>query len=419
VDNKLSPEQVAEILQLHMRGTPQREIARQVQCSQSTVSDHIKRAAARGHFGTDPVMPGFEISGVSTQAGLDGETEREWIRQRPERIDAEGPHTPRIPAGHIIKGVSTLTDEAGRRIAQWTKTRESAGPTPEQIVEALRGAFNDDMPRNPRPPGEYSRPAGCESLLTLMPCNDWHLGMHAWGREVGQNWDLQIAEDRIEEAVRDAIHRAPPAAVCVLLGGGDILHADNNDNRTSKSGNPLDVDGRYPKVLQVAARLMVKATDYALERNEDVESRILPGNHDEYSSYALAAYLHAYYRNEPRVKVDLDPGLFWWKRWGTTMLGATHGHTVKVEDMPGIMAHRRAADWGATRHRYVHGFHLHHRRTLATEGMGCVSEIHQAPIPQDAWHHGAGFLSGRSVQAITYSDTHGEIGRARVALLDA
>jgi len=101
------------------------------------------------------------------------------------------------------------------------------------------------------------------------------------------------------------------------------------------------------------------------------------------------------------------------------MLGATHGHTVKIAKMPGIMAARCAEDWGATKFRYVHGFHLHHSAKTATEGDGVICEIHQAPIPQDAWHYGSGFISARSLQAITYHSEYGEIGRVRTAILDA
>lgn len=46
-------------------------------------------------------------------------------------------------------------------------------------------------------------------------------------------------------------------------------------------------------------------------------------------------------------------------------------------------------------------------------------ESHQAPIPQDSWHYGEGFLSGRSLQTITYHSAVGEIGRVRVAMIDA
>ena len=133
----------------------------------------------------------------------------------------------------------------------------------------------------------------------------------------------------------------------------------------------------------------------ALRRHEHVTLRILPGNHDEHSAVAIAYFLLAWYRNEPRVTVDVDPSLFFWFRFGAVLLGATHGHTVKIAQMPSIMAHRRASDWGETKFRYCHGFHLHHSAKTATEGDGVICEVHQAPIPQDAWHFGAGFLSGR------------------------
>lgn len=116
--------------------------------------------------------------------------------------------------------------------------------------------------------------------------------------------------------------------------------------------------------------------------------------------------------------VDTDPSVYWWHRFGSVLLGATHGHTVKIENMPEIMATRRAKDWGATEHRYAHGFHLHHSRKIGGEGGGCICEVHQAPIPQDSFHFASGFLSGRSLSSITYDARYGEISRSRVAILD-
>ncbi|MBY0253727.1 MAG: hypothetical protein K2X54_20495, partial [Methylobacterium organophilum] len=84
-----------------------------------------------------------------------------------------------------------------------------------------------------------------------------------------------------------------------------------------------------------------------------------------------------------------------------------------------VMAARRPEDWGLTKFRYGHGFHIHHKRLLGFEAGGVVTESHQAPVAQDAWHHGAGFLSGRSLQTITYHRAFGEVSRAREAILDA
>src|SRR5690606_37401359 len=104
----------------------------------------------------------------------------------------------------------------------------------------------------------------------------------------------------------------------------------------------------------------------------------------------------------------LDQSLFFYHQLGEVMLAATHGHEAKLRDMPQIMASRRPEMWGATRYRFAHGFHVHHKSGFIAEGGGVVCESHQAPIPQDAWHYGAGFVSGRSLQTITYHSQMGE-----------
>jgi hypothetical protein len=384
--------------------------ARALNLPPKTFRHRLKIAAQRGMMLDEPpAMPGFVISKMTDVENGDGELERRFIQQKPEPGEAF-----EVPAGHVVKGVSALLDPDGRELAKWVKTRE--GIDPLDAIQAIKDAFSD-YPGRSEPVAAPVAPAG--ALLTLLPCNDWHIGMYAWGRETEANWDLSIAEETIGRAVVDLVARTPSSGTAVVLGGGDLTHSDNKENRTAKSGNVLDVDGRYPKVVETAARLKVRTVDACLARHQNVLVRILPGNHDEHTAIAIAYFLLAWYRDEPRVTVDVDPSLFWWHRFGRCLLGATHGHTVKIKDMPAIMAHRRAEDWGATKHRYVHGFHLHHSAKFATEGEGVISEIHQAPIPQDAWHFGAGFLSGRSLQAVTYHADHGEISRVRTAIMDA
>jgi hypothetical protein len=372
-----------------------------------TLGCRIKRAAERGLMGFDPVLEGFRISKTTTVYDADGLVNRQFVQQKPEPGEAFA-----VPDGHVVKGVSAYLDADGRVTSQWVKTRE--GMDPLATIEAIKAAFAEwPLVAEPVPGPETAD----SDTLTLIPCNDWHIGMFAWGRETGENWDLKIAERTIGAAVEDLVARSPASSEAIVLGGGDLIHADSNDNRTVSSGNALQVDGRYPKVIGVACRLKVRTIDAALRQHGRVIVRILAGNHDPHASVAIAYFLLAWYRNEPRVTVDVDPSLFFWHRFGSVLLGATHGHSVKVSQMPAIMAHRRAEDWGATRFRYVHGFHLHHSAKIATEGEGVICEVHQAPVPQDAWHFGSGFLSGRSLQSITYHRDFGEIGRCRVAIL--
>lgn len=319
-----------------------------------------------------------------------------------------------IPEGHVLKGVSALVDGEGNEVLRWIKTREDLSVA--DVVETIREAFKDYEGRAEPIPA----PAVSDTdLLTLVPLADWHVGLFSWQGETGVNWDLKIAEQTIGQGIDDLIERSPASAHAIVLGGGDLLHADNQENRTARSGNALDVDGRYQKVLMTACRLVVRTVDACLRKHRHVTVRILPGNHDEHSSVAVSYFLLAWYRNEPRVTVDVDASLFWYHRFGKVMLAATHGHTVKIKDMPQIMAHRRAEDWGATKFRYAHGFHIHHKTERATEGGGVIMETHQTPTPQDAWHYGSGFLSGRSLKSITYHKDYGEYSRVTLAVLDA
>ncbi|SDH22085.1 helix-turn-helix domain-containing protein [Bosea robiniae] len=370
----------------------------------------VREQAENGELGYQPVLPGYAIKETTVVYDAAGEVERTSVKQSRAPGAAFD-----VPAGQEVKGVSALLDLTGREILKWVKTGKEAGPGLEDVVTAIKAAFADYSPAARRTKAPAYTDA---SLLTLVPLADWHIGMHAWGREVGTDWDLKIAEHVIGRSAEEAIERSPASEVCVVLGGGDLLHADNQDNRTARSGNQLDVDGRYQKVVGVATQLLVRTVDAALRRHRTAVVRILKGNHDEHSAIAAAYFMLAWYRNEPRVTVDVDPSLFWWMRWGQTMFGATHGHEAKAKDMASIMAHRRAEDWGRTRFRYVHTFHLHHQAKFTTEGQGVITEIHQAPVPQDAWHYGSGFLSGRSIQSITYHQDFGEVSRARVAILD-
>lgn len=371
--------------------------------SRQGFQNRLQRAAERGIMGYEPVLPGFAAKSISSRAP-DGA----WVKQ----TKAPG-EVFELPAWHSVKGVSALVDSEDRVIQKWVKTQ--AEPQAIDIAETLKKAFENYAPAAaPTPPPSVV----AEDLLTLYPLADLHLGMFSWGAETGTNWDLKIAEKVLGDTMESVVAGSPRSGTAVVLGGGDLIHSDNQENRTARSGNQLDVDGRYQKIVMAASRLVVRKVDACLAHHARVIVRILKGNHDEHSSIAVAYFLLAWYRNEPRVEVDVDPSLFWWHKFGTVLLGATHGHEAKAKDMPAIMAHRRAVDWGATKHRHAHTFHLHHTAKIRDTISGVVVEVHESPAPQDAWHWGCGYLSGRSMQSITYDARFGELARYHQVILD-
>ena len=400
----LTNEQLAEVVSAFEFHGTESAAAKALGIPRTTFQWRLRKAAAKGLLGFEPVLPGFEIKTTSTK--IDGV----WV----QAVKESGPVF-ELPPGQVLKGVSALVDQEGRVRAQWYKSKEDT-PDLASILDTIKEAFKDyegGAGRTVVP----TLSAKADDLVTLVPCNDWHINMLSWGRETGINWDLKIAEKALGDTVLEVIYRAPPSSCAIVLGGGDMLHSDNNDARTKRSGNALDVDGRHQKGLEVAHRLKVLAIDEALKNNARVVVRILQGNHDEMTSIGIAYFLLAWYRDEPRVTVDVDPSLFFFMRFGKVLLGATHGHTVKLRKMPAIMAGRRAEDWGLTLHRYVHGFHVHHKELLGWEEDGVIGETHQAPIPQDSYHYGAGFQSGSSMQSITYHQLYGEFSRVRKAVL--
>lgn len=399
-------DQLMEMVELWRQHGGCRQTAKAIGSTFGEVQRQIRESALRGLIPSDGnrAIPTFVVTQVTD--GPNGITVQQKPDSDPDSL------LPKVPKGHNVSGVSTLTLPDGRQ-AQWVKTRQDDGAVDWEAVFA--NAFKDY-----ERPLFHIAPVGTAEAhkINLFPCNDWHVNMLCWKREVGANWDLKIAERVLGETIDTVIQRVPRASVGIVLGGGDLMHNDDNTNRTAKSHNILDCDGRFEKGLEVAQRLKVRAIDAMLAKHDKVIVVVLKGNHDEYASIAIKHFLKAWYKNEPRVEVVMDSSLLWWFHQGSLMLAATHGHTIKMAKLPQIMAARKPEVWGATKKRYGHVFHIHHKDVLSPEEGGVICESHQAPIPQDAWHYGEGFLSGRSMQIITYDDRYGETGRVTEAVMD-
>lgn len=318
-----------------------------------------------------------------------------------------------VAKGFRVKGTSTLYDANGGVVLEWVKTREDE-LSPEEIGEQIRAALEGF-----EPPQAFSpAPAQTEAdLATIYPCADWHVGLLSWRKETGHNYDLKIGQNVIKTAMTRLLSLAPNSAQGVILGLGDLLHSDNYEGMTSRSKNVLDVDGRYPKILQASTELILFAVELALQKHQSALVRILPGNHDEQSAIAVALAVKMYFANNPRVTVDDDAGRFWWWSWGKVLLGATHGDKAKMKDLPLIMAARNPEAWGKAKFRHIYTGHIHTQTGIEMNGV--TVESFQTPVAPDAWHINQGYSAGRSCQAITLHKDQGEIMRQKVNIIGA
>lgn len=406
----LTNEQCLEALQALAEHGTKTGAAIALNISRGAFQNRYNTAIMRGLDGefAGLVPEGFEVKSASTQYDENGEIKGKSIKV------GKGTGGQLDPTGFDVVKRSTLIDGSGNVTAQWLK-EDKQKRSLDDLIGDIKIAFEDF--KKPLCSTKIKSVEHTEKdLLTIYPLADLHLGLYAWGEETQEDWSLSKAIECFKKTMQRVADSSPRSETAIILGGGDLLHADTSENKTAKSGNILDVDTRYSKVLQEAIKLIVFQIELALEKHKKAIVRILPGNHDEHSALAVTHALWAWYRNEKRVNVDADPSLFFWHRFGNNLIGAAHGHTTKITEMPLVMANRCKEDWGATEHRYFHGFHIHHKTQNIFENGGVITETHQSPAPQDAYHYGRAYLSGRSMQAITYHKKNGEIIRNRVAL---
>ncbi len=317
--------------------------------------------------------------------------------------------TKTVPDGFKVKGVSTYYDKDGKPSAQWVKSTVDQARM-DELRQAALEVFADGVkglsPIVPPPPHTMA------DLLAIYPFGDPHVGLHAWGKECGEDFDLDIGRSLTLGAVDRLVCSAPPAQTGIILLLGDVFHMNDQTNTTPGHKHQLDADSRFVKVLQVGIETYRHAILRALEKHQTVIVKCIPGNHDPQAIWALAFTLSAYFDNEPRVTVDLSPAKHWYYRFGKVLIGSTHGDTHKPEQLPAIMACDRSEDWGQTKHRYYYTGHIH--SSNSKEFPGVLWESFRTLAASDAYAAGHGYRAGRDMRLIVMHREHGEIERHRV-----
>lgn len=360
----------------------------------------MKRAGERGMLGYKPVIDGFRISQVTT----DESGRKAFIQQKPERGE-----TFVVPEGQVVKGVSALVDEDGREIVKWIKTREDAGQS--VLFETIKEQLSNASSYTPLPPP----PAVVNNdLLAFYPIADVHLGAFAWGKETGADYDLEIAERILKQCTGELISRSAPAETAIILDLGDLFHGDNTRNQTTKSANPLDIDSRHPKVVQTGFMAVVWIIEQALQKHAKVIYRKLAGNHDEETSSTFALGIWAWFRDNPRVDVDISPSRTFKHLFGKTLIAAAHGDMLKMQQLAEWLAATHPKDWGVSEHRAGWTGHIHNKTALTS--MGMTVESLNSPAAKDAWHAAMGFSAPRNMISVTYDRERGERDRLTVSV---
>ena len=336
------------------------------------------------------------------------------VEQRSSNLAKKGhfhgdlPASKFVPDGFAVKGTSTMIRPNGKVVVSWIKTDQDKEKLAAMMNAAIE-AFCEEIPRA-APQPILGEPHYDENLLALYPVFDLHIGAMAHKHECGENYSTDISEKVLKNFFDYSVGVSPKAKKAVLLIGGDFLHSDGLDAVTPASGHVLDQDSRYAKLVHVAIRSVRRAVSKMLDKHEEIEIQIIEGNHDQAGMIWLRAAMAAYFEDESRVKVDVSPMILHRTKWGKTLLGYTHGHTMKKADTRlAAMATDFREEFGTSKYIYTHSGHWHHQ--TITEGTLGIDEVHGQLGAKDAYAARGGWRSYRQAAVIVYSKEFGEVGR--------
>jgi hypothetical protein len=369
--------------------------------TRASFQSRMRRAAKHGLLGTQPVLDGFELRSISTQRGPNGELQREWIKQTPEPGESFT-----LPEGHVVKGVSALTNADGQIVQQWTKTGLDA--TAQAVaMRAVADALKEEIPREAPTPAPRQ---GRVDLLNCFVATDVHLGCLAWSEETGsEDYDLKIAEKLLMDWFSAAIAQSPPADTAVFAQLGDFLHHDAHESVTPAHRHVLDADSRLQKIIRVAIRCLRRIIAMLLEKHSRVHVIMADANHDPAGGAWLREMFAAFYEDELRITVDSSASTYYVYQFGQVSLFFHHGHKRKISDVDSVFAGRFREIYGSTKYSYAHLGHLHSDELRSSNLMKV--ERHETLAAPDAYAANGGWLSKRSAKVITYHQSHGEVGR--------
>jgi len=313
-----------------------------------------------------------------------------------------------VPDGFTVKGVSTYYNADGKPNGQWVKS--SADDTRrKELMEEAFAAMSEDLPRLE---SINYKGVPISSLCNLYVMTDCHVGMLAWHKEGGADWDLKIAERTLTGCFEQMVMSSPQAGTGIVAQLGDWLHSDGLLPVTPTSHHILDQDGRFSKIVQISIKILRRLVDFALMRHEKVIILMAEGNHDMASSVWLRVMFKALYENEPRVQVIDSELPYYVYQHGKCMIAFHHGHIKKNDALPILFASQYANVWGETTKRYAHTGHRHHVEEKEHSGMTVVQ--HPTLAARDAYAARGGWMAERQVSAITYHEQYGQVSKITV-----
>jgi hypothetical protein len=262
-------------------------------------------------------------------------------------------------------------------------------------------------------PIKTNKPKDC---LLEINISDLHLGKLCWNPETGErSYNLEIAVAMAKTAFNDLLASAlafPNSYEQIVFPiGNDFFHVDNTQHMTT-GGTPQDMDGRWQKAYRAGRMLLVEMIQ-TLRRIAPVYVKMVPGNHDEYSTFTLGDSLDLFFADAEDVHIDNAPKLTKYFEYGQNLIGYNHGKDIKLSRLPSVMASEQKEAWGRTKFRFIRIGHFHGKGesifAAAAEEFGVRVSVVESLTPADAYHARKGYVGNLpGAQATVYHRDRGQ-----------
>jgi len=310
-----------------------------------------------------------------------------------------------VSDGHVRDTGKVNVEQLFRVVIKLKKRQgaEAAKEIVEFYREELAKAGSPDW--SSVPAAEF--PKTDEKYCLELAIPDVHLGKMCWALETGgSNYDSKEAIRLFKDAAYGLISKAPVASVekILFVVGNDFMHVDNSQDQTS-AGTYVGNDSRWTKLFMKGCSLLTGIVEN-LAQDREVVVVVVQGNHDFQSMFYLGEYLRAYFRGHANVTIDNSPTSRKYFRYGTTLIGLTHGDNEVSKNLPLIMATERSVDWSEVSCREWHCGHLH--KESMNEFHGVKVRVLPALSGTDAWHAKKGYVGNvRGAMGFLYSHSKG------------
>lgn len=289
-------------------------------------------------------------------------------------------------------------------------TNKQFEPKEEQEFNILKNQILDEARAySPKyKPFKYEQ-SKSSHLLVVDPA-DIHIGKLSRSFETGEEYNQQIAVQRVKDGVNGILNKTIHFGVDQILFiiGNDVLHTDN-PRRMTTSGTPQDTDGMWYDNFMIAKKLYIDVIEQLMQIS-NVCVIYNPSNHDYTHGFFLAQLIETHFRNCENVIFQVDLSHRKAFRYHNNLIGTTHGDGAKESNLPLLLAQEFSNFWASTEHRYIYTHHIHHK--TSKDYIGVTIESLRSSSGADSWHHRNGFQHApKAIEGYIHDKQHGQIAR--------